>query len=103
MTPLEVSRAIHSKNRVRKIEAQERASYDYILASLIVKGVSITLGSKERFPSIHEAYSGLFDDVVEEQQEAIRNKKMNISALRFRQFAQTYNNNLKNKEVLENK
>ena len=103
MTPAEVNRSIHSRNRVRKIEAQERASYDYILASLIVRGVSITLGSKDRFPSIEEAYSGLFDDVIEEKKETIKQQKINLSALRFRQFAQSYNNNLKNKEVLENK
>lgn len=99
MTPAEVSRAIYSKNKIRKIEAQERASYDYILASLIVKGISITLGSKEKFPSVQEVYNGLFDDVIEQQQETIKQQKMNLSTLRFKQFAQSYNDKFKNKEV----
>lgn len=93
MTFGEVERYINSRNRVRKIEAQEKASYDYILASLIVKGVSITLGSKETYPTLNDAYPKVFDDLAEKQEEEIRNQKINLSALRFRQFAQSYNNN----------
>ena len=99
MTPAEVNRFITSRNRVRKIEAQEKASYDYILASLIVKGVSITLGDKSSFPTIQEAYPGVFDDIAKAQEEKIQERKMNLSALRFKQFAQSYNDRLKNKEV----
>ncbi len=103
MTFGEVVRAIESWNRVKRTEAQERASYDYILASLIVKGVSITLGDKAQFPSIHQAYPGIFDEVIARQEEAIERRKTELSVLRFKQFAQSYNNNLKNKEVPQNK
>jgi hypothetical protein len=95
MTPAEIIRAIESKNRVIKREAQQRASYDYILASLICKGVSITLGSKESFPRITEAYPGLFDAEAQAKEEEIKQQKMNLSALRFKQFAQSYNDNYK--------
>ncbi len=99
MTPGEVSRAIQSTNRLIKQQAKERASYDYIQATLIIKGVSICLGDKSAFPSLSEAYPGVFDEMVQAQEEEIQERKMELSALRFKQFAQSYNNNLKNKEV----
>lgn len=99
MTPGEVVRLVQSRARVRRIEAQERASHDYILANLIVKGVGITLGSKGTFPTIEEAYPGLFDDLAEKRNEEIQKKKMDLSTLRFKQFAQSYNNKFKHKEV----
>lgn len=101
MTPGEVIRLMESKNRVKKLESQERATYDYILASLIVKGVGITLGSKETFPSIQEVYPGVFEDLVKEQEDTIAKRKMELSALRFKQFAQSYNKKFINKEVLQ--
>ena len=99
MTPGEVNRFIESRNRLRKIETQEKARYDYILASLIVKGVSITLGDKSSFPTIQEAYPTIFDDVLKEQEEKIQQQKIELSTLRFKQFAQSYNDRFKNKEV----
>ena len=96
MTIGEVSRYIDTKNKLRKQEAQEKASYDYILASLIAKGISISLGAKDTFPSIYEVYSEVFDDVIKQKEEEKQEKIMQLSALRFRQFAQSYNNNRKN-------
>jgi hypothetical protein len=96
----EVNRYIQSQEKIRKIETQERASYDYIHANLVIRGISIVLGSKESFPTIDEAYPKLFDDVKAEQQAKIEERKMELSALRFKQFAQSYNNNRKHKEVL---
>lgn len=95
MTPGEVDRSIQSKIRVRKIETQERASYDYILANLIIKGVNLSLGGKGDFPSIEEAYPGIFDDRIAARNEEIQEQKMNLSALRFKQFAQSYNRKFK--------
>ena len=99
MTPGEVGRTIKSKNRIVKIEAQERATYDYIQAQLIIKGISICLGDKSSYPTIEEAYPGIFDDVIKQQEQKVQEHKMSLSALRFKQFAQSYNNNFKNKEV----
>lgn len=99
MTPAEVRRAVDSKMKVLKIQAQEKASYDYIQAELIIKGIGIVLGSKESFPSVEEVYPSLFTEVIEAQQEKVKQQKMNLSALRFQQFAQSYNNKFKDKEV----
>lgn len=95
MTPGETSRAIESRNRIAMIEAKEKALYDYIQAKLIVKGISITLGSKESFPQLHEVYPEIFCDVIKAQTEKIEQKKMELSTLRFKQFAQSYNNKFK--------
>jgi hypothetical protein len=101
MTPGEVVRFINSRSRVRHIEAQERASYDYILANLIVKGIGITLGSKEEMPAINTIYPDLFKDVIKEHEEKIQEQKAQLSALRFKQFAQSYNKHYKKQEVVE--
>lgn len=99
MTPAEVRRAVDSKVKLMKLQAQERASYDYIQAQLIVKGIGIVLGSKETYPSIEDVYPSLFTEVIEAQQEKVKQQKMNLSALRFKQFAQSYNSKFKDKEV----
>ena len=88
----EVVRYIQAQDRISKVRNQERASYDYILANLIVRGVGITLGSKDHFPTIEDAYPSLFEEIREEQKQKIESKKMELSALRFKQFAQSYNN-----------
>ena len=103
MTFAEIERAVNSKVRILKLQAQEKATYDYILAQLITKGVSKVLGDKSDFPSIEETYPGVFDDVIAERKAKAEEQKMNLSALRFKQFAQSYNSNFKNKEVANDK
>lgn len=95
MTPAEIGRAIDSKNRLIKLEAKQRASFDYIQATLIIKGVSICLGDKSAMPTIQEAYPSLFDDLINEQAEKVQKQKETLSVLRFRQFAQSYNTKFK--------
>ena len=102
MTIAEIQREVKSVVRVKKLESQERATYDYILANLITKGVSKVLGDKSEYPTMEKAYPGLFDDVAAERQEKIQEQKMNLSALRFKQFAQSHNKSFKNKEVANN-
>ena len=99
MTPAEVLRECNSIRKVQRIQLQEKASLDYVLAQLISKGVSIVLGGKDSFPQIHEAYPNIFDDVIEEHQTKMEEQKINLSATRFKQFAQLYNQKFKNKEV----
>lgn len=84
---------------MKKHEMQQRASYDYILARLLTKGVGIVLGSKESFPSIEEVYPNLFSDIQKAEQEKIQEQKTNLSTLRFLQFAQSYNQRYKSQEV----
>ena len=99
MTPGEVNRAIEARNKITRFELQERASMDYILAQLIVKGVGITLGDKSNYPTLEEVYPSLFTEQKQKQEEIIQQKKIDLSVLRFKQFAQSYNNRNKNKEV----
>ena len=95
MTLAELHRAVDSKRRVIKMENQERATYDYILANLIINGVGKMLDGKGEFPTIEEAYPKLFDDIQEEKAAKIQEQKNNLSALRFKQFAQSYNSKFK--------
>lgn len=89
MTLAEVNRAIESKQRVQKREQQEKASFDYILADLIGRSVARVYSSSNKLPAIEEVYTSIFDaEEINEQKEA---KNAEISALRFKQFAQAYN------------
>lgn len=97
MTLGEIERYIKSYVRSKKVELQEKAQMDYIQASLIIKGVAMVMGSKEPFPNLQEAYPTLFEDVGQNQEEMMK-KKQELSALRFKQFAQSYNSRF-NKEV----
>lgn len=103
MTLGEIKRATKSKARVIKREAQERAGYDYILASLIVKGFSKVMGGEGEYPSLQDTYPDLFKDseAIAEKQRIAEENKVNLSVLRFKQFANFHNN--KYKEVASDK
>lgn len=90
MTIAELERAVRSRRRNEKARAQEKASFDYILADLVGKSIARIYSSSNNIPEIAEVYPSLFDsqEIVEKKQE----KKMELSALRFKQFAQSYNN-----------
>lgn len=89
MTLAELGRALNSKKRMMKLNEQKRASYDWILADLIGRSVARIHSSSNRYPPIYDAYPTLFEseEVIQKQQE----KKAELSALRFKQFAQSYN------------
>ena len=96
MTFAEVERAIESYIRVEKRKAQEKASYDYILADLIGRSVSRIYSSTNTLPEISEAYPTLFDTKeIEEQKVA---KRAELSAIRFKHFAETYNNRFRGEQ-----
>ena len=89
MTLAELERLIESKKRIRKLKEQERASFDYILADLIGKSISRIYSSTATMPAINEVYPALFDsEQIEEQKQE---RKDELTALRFKQFAQAYN------------
>ena len=96
MTIAELDRLIESKKRIQKREQQDKASFDYILADLIGRSIARLYSSSAHMPEISEAYPTLFDS--EEIQEKKQEKKDELSALRFKQFAQSYNKKF-NKEV----
>ena len=93
MTLAEVIRAIESKKRKQKLQAQERASYDYILADLIGRSISRIYSSSSKMPTIQEVYPSLFDTAEIEEQK--QQKQMELSVLRFKMFAQSHNNKIK--------
>lgn len=99
MTISELNRVVESRKRVQKLEAQERAYFDYALADLIGRSVARIHSSANQMPQIAEVYPGIFDAI--EVEEKLQQKKDELSALRFRQFADSYNK--KFKEVGENK
>ena len=93
MTLAELIRLIESKKRIQKREAKEKAIADYTLADLIGRSVARIYSSSNQYPSIADAYPGLFSQ--EEVEEKIQARKDELSALRFKQFAQVHNSRLK--------
>lgn len=92
MTLAELDRAIESKRRVDKMKAQERASFDYILADLIGRSIGRLYSSSTKLPELADAYPSLFNN--EEIQEQKQNKINELSALRFKQYANFHNNKI---------
>ena len=93
MTLAELDRAIASKRRMEKMRAQEQASFDYILADLIGRSVGRIYSSATKLPEISEAYPSLFDSKVFEEKK--QEQKAELSALRFKQFANFHNKKYK--------
>lgn len=89
MTFAEVARATDSYNRIKRAEMQEKASYDYILADLIGRSVARIHNSSATYPEIGAMYPTLFD--LEAIQQQKQEQKAELSALRFKQFAHSYN------------
>ena len=89
MTLAEAIRAVESRKRVLKAEAQEKASFDYILADLIGRSVSRIHSAANKMPPLYAVYPSLFDaEILEEQQQQ---KKDELSAMRFKQFVAAFN------------
>lgn len=93
MTIAELNRIVESKKRIQKQQAQERAYFDYALADLIGRSVARIHSSANQLPQIGEVYPGLFD--MEAINERIQEKRDELSVLRFKQFAQSYNKKFK--------
>jgi len=93
MTIGELHRAIESRQRQYKLNSKEKATYDYILADLIGRSVSRVYNSSNKLPQIAEVYPTLFD--AQEIEEKKREKQAELSALRFKQFADTFNKRFK--------
>ena len=93
LTIAELTRLIDSKKRMSKARAQEKASFDYILADLIGRSVARIYNSSNTIPSIAEVYPSLFESKEIEERKAA--KKDELSALRFKQFADSFNKRFK--------
>lgn len=93
MTIAELVRLVNSKKRRAIEQAREKAAYDYILADLIGRSVSRIYDSSNTMPTIHEAYPSIYS--AEEVEKKKQEKQLELSALRFRQFANSYNKRYK--------
>lgn len=93
MTFAELNRLLSSKRRMLKEQEKKQASFDYILADLIGRSVARVYNSSNKMPTLSEAYPSLFDEA--EENAKIQEKKDELSALRFKQFANSYNNKFK--------
>ena len=92
MTLLEIERHLEACRRRMKAEQKERAYFDYVLADLIGKSVA-RIHSKKRFPEIYKVYPSIFTkEEIEAKKQEINDE---LSAVRFRQFAQSFNNRFK--------
>lgn len=91
MTFAEVRRQVESVKRVQKIQNQERAVFDYILANMI--GISNNRNHSESFtmPTIEEFYPVIFEALAERKEEEKQEKIEDVSTARFLQFAQAHN------------
>lgn len=89
MTFAEVRRALISRNKVKRAEMQEKASYDYILAELIGRSIARIYNSSATYPEIGDVYPTLFNS--EEIEQKKQEQRESLSALRFKQFAHSYN------------
>lgn len=100
MTLAELERAVASKKRMLLQEQKQKATFDYVLADLIGRSVARIHSSTNTMPKISDVYPTLFEE--EKVDEAIQAKKDELSALRFKLFAQSFNNR-KNQEVAKDK
>lgn len=93
MSLAELNRAIASKIRVRNIELKDKANFDYKLGELIGRSVARIYSSSATYPAIEDVYPHLFDS--KELEEKRKAQRAELSALRFKQFAASYNKKIK--------
>lgn len=89
MTIAELVRKIDSQKRIKKSQQQEKAEFNYMLADLVGRSVARIYSSSAKLPSLSEAYPMLFDS--EEAQEERKQQQMQLSVLRFKQYANFHN------------
>ena len=97
MTISEITRMAKSKQRTTITASKERAVFDYLLADLIGKSVSRIYSNSARMPELYEVYPSLFEQ--EDMEEKKQEQRDTLSALRFKQFAQSYNKRFKKEEA----
>lgn len=89
MTFAELDRLFESKARQHKLNAQQKASDNYILAMLIGRAFASSMSKDATFPELHEVYPSLFSEEIHEE---IKQERLDqLSALRFKQFANFHN------------
>lgn len=96
MSIAELDRYFQSRKRVMERELKEKAYFDYTLAELIGRSMARLYSNSAKYPEIHEVYPNFFkqEEVIQKKQEKIAE----LSALRFKQYANFHNKKF-NEEV----
>lgn len=95
MTLGEVIRLINAQLKINQREGMNKAYMDYTLAGLIVRGVSVCMGSKKPYPSFEEAYEFLLTDEYKERKEQ---REQELQVARFTAFANNFNRSYEGNE-----
>lgn len=93
MTIGELQRAFESKMRIIELEDRKRASFDYILSDNIGKSIARLYSSSNKMPTLSDAYPTLFDK--EKEQEEAQKRRDELSVLRFKLYANSFNKRFK--------
>ena len=93
MTVPELMRYMESKQRVEQERQKEQAIFDYTLANLIGHSIGRLYSSANKYPTLADAYPSLF--TADEIEAKMIEQKDALSALKFTQFAQAYNDKYK--------
>ncbi len=96
MTPGEVQR--YSEGAVWRMQSQ--AQFDYMLANLIGVSSARMMSNEVKFPTLEEAYPGLFEKKSAEEKE-LEEEQLRIqnSTNRFLEFAMKHNAKRRNEGV----
>lgn len=99
MTIPELQRAISAIKQKQMDDARLRASMDYTLAALTACFMAKTHSKSATVPKMEEIYASLFmdADTLEKRKEEERLREEELSAIRFKRFADSYN--ARHKEV----
>lgn len=97
MTLAELERAIDSKKRINKLQNQQKAANDYILADLIGRSIARLYSKEAKYPEIYDVYPQLFNKA--EMEQAKQNAQIKLSTERMQQFAESFNKRYKSKEA----
>jgi hypothetical protein len=89
MTIGELERKADSCRRLDKHRLKEKATFDYTLAMLI--GRAFGASEEHPFPGLYDVYPNLFADDIKRREEEESARQAQLSAIRFIQFAQSFN------------
>ena len=90
MTIAELDRYIASRQRILKLEAKEKASSNYIQALLVGRVMLSAFDNNITVPKLHEVYPTLFEESKVAEEKLVEQQDI-LSALRFTQFAKSFN------------
>jgi hypothetical protein len=90
MTFAELERAANCWQRAQRRELQEKARLAYIQADLIGHSVARIYSQHAKMPTLQEAFPSLFEE-TEAEKENHNDAIIELSALRFKQFATAHN------------